>query len=439
MATAVCLKRQRQCKKEWLRWFDQASVAALCERRRHCRAQIGRRSETAATAHFRSLNDFACRRTSAEIIVRVSHMIRRDYIVVGAGIGGASACEGIRKYDKRGSVTLVGAEAFPPYKRWIISKSFLREKDANTKKLQEVDERWLESHKIEARFGTVVTQFNIERRLAVLANGESIEFTKACLAMGSRPLRPAMAGTNLGNVIYLRTTRDALALREMANLEKTIMVVGGGLLACESAASLRMMKMKVGLMHRDGYLLNRYVDPNTGAWLTDYFAKHGVVLSMGEALNGFEGKTVLRNIQTKSGNRFPVGLAVVACGAEPNLDLVRNTPLAGPHGSPVTDYLETEEKGIYAIGDLAFYPDRLMGGMRRQTHWDNARKQGLIAGANMTGKKRIRYEQLPYFWTEIFDLHMHFVGDFSILPTRIEVHGAYAKKKFVARYYQGEK
>ena len=70
-------------------------------------------------------------------------------------------------------------------------------------------------------------------------------------------------------------------------------------------------------------------------------------------------------------------VAVVACGAEPNLDLVRNTPLSGPHGSPVTEYLETEEKGIYAIGDLAFYPDRMMGGVRRQTHWENAREQGL--------------------------------------------------------------
>jgi 3-phenylpropionate/trans-cinnamate dioxygenase ferredoxin reductase subunit len=366
-------------------------------------------------------------------------MIRRDYLIVGAGIGAASACEGIRKYDKRGSVTLVGAEPFPPYKRWILSKSFLREKEANLKKLQEFDERWFEAHKIEARFGTAVTQFNIERRLAVLANGESIEFTKACLAMGSRPVRPQVAGTSLGNVIYLRTIRDALALREMANLEKTIMVVGGGLLASEAAASLRMMKMKVGLMHRDAYLLNRYVDPETGTWLTNYFAKHGVVLSMGEALNGFEGKTVLRNVQTKSGNRFPVGLAVVAVGAEPNLDLVRNTPLAAPHGSPVTEYLETEEKGIYAIGDLAFYPDRIMGGMRRQTHWDNAREQGLVAGANMTGKKRIRFEQVPYFWTEMFDLRMDFVGDFSSAPTRIDLDGAYAKKKFTARYFQGDK
>jgi len=284
-----------------------------------------------------------------------------------------------------------------------------------------------------------VTQLNIDRRVAVLGNGESVEFNKACLAMGSRPGRPPVAGVGLGNVIYLRSMRDALALREMAEHEKNVTVVGGGLLACEVAASLRQMKMKVSVMHRHSTLLNRYLDFETATWVTGYFAKNGVTLLLGESLNGFEGKTVLRNIQTKSGNRVAAGLAVVACGAEPNLDLVRNTPLSGPHGSPVNDYLETEEKGIYAIGDLAFYPDRLMGGMRRQTHWENAREQGLVAGANMTGKKRIRYEQLPYFWTEMFDLRLDFVGDFTMQPTRVDLTGTHAKKKFTARYYQGDR
>jgi NADPH-dependent 2,4-dienoyl-CoA reductase/sulfur reductase-like enzyme len=366
-------------------------------------------------------------------------MIQRDYLIIGSGPGGAAACEGIRKYDKRGSVTLIGAEISHPYKRWMLSKSFLRDKTPQLKKLPLVDPHWYDAHKIETRLGTTVTQFNIERRLAVLGNGESIEFNKACLAMGSRPVRPPVAGVNLGNVIYLRTVRDALALREMASLEKTVMIVGGGLLACEAAASLRAMKLKVSLMHRNSALLNRYVDPETGVWLTEYFAKHGVTMLMGESLNGFEGKTVLRNIQTKSGNRVPAGLAVVACGAEPNLDLVKNTPLSGPHGSPVTDYLETEEKGIYAVGDLAFYPDRIMGGVRRQTHWENAQQQGLIAGANMTGKKRQRYEQVPYFWTEMFDLHFDFIGDFSIPPSRIDLQGTYPKKRFAARYYQGDR
>ncbi len=366
-------------------------------------------------------------------------MIQRDYLVIGTGVGGASACEGVRKHDKRGSITIVGAEIMPTYHRWMLSKDFLREKTAPMKKLGYFDQRWFDSRKIETRFATIVKQFNLERRLAVLGNGESIEFNKACLAMGSRPVRPPVAGVNLGNVIYLRSVRDALALREMADVEKTVMVIGGGLLACEVAASLRMMKLKVTMMHRNSYLLNRYLDSQTGPWLTDYYSKHGITMLVGESLNGFEGKTVLRNIQTKSGNRVPAGLAVVCCGAEPNLDLVRNTPLSGPHGSPVTEYLETEEKGIFAVGDLAFYPDRVMGGVRRQTHWENAREQGLVAGANMTGKKRIRYEQVPYFWTEMFDVRLHFVGDFSIQPTRVDLRGTYAKRKFIGRYYQGDK
>ncbi len=366
-------------------------------------------------------------------------MIQRDYLVIGAGIGGASVCEAIRQHDKRGSVMLVGVEAFAPYKRWLLSKNFLRDKNAGAHKLIHAGEQWYAAHKVDARFGTVVTQLNIDRRVAVLGNGESIEFNKACLAMGSRPVRPPVAGIGLGNVIYLRTLRDAFALREMAEHEKNVIVIGGGLLACETAASLRQMKLKVSVMHRHANLLNRYLDSDTGAWLTGYFSKNGVQLLMGESLNGFEGKTVLRNIQTKSGNRVAAGLAVVACGAEPNLDLVRNTPLSGPHGSPVTEYLETEEKGIYAIGDLAFYPDRLMGGMRRQTHWENAREQGLVAGANITGKKRIRYEQLPYFWTEMFDLRLDFIGDFSLPPSRLELRGTHAKKKWSARYFQGER
>ncbi len=366
-------------------------------------------------------------------------MIQRDYLIIGGGIAGGSVCESIRKYDKRGSVTLVGSETFLPYQRWMLSKTFLREKVPSVKKLPHVEPSWYAKHKIETRLGAMVTQLNIERRLAVLGNGETIEFNKACLAMGSRPVRPPVAGTNLGNVIYLRTTRDALALREMASLEKTVVVVGGGLLACEVAASLRQLKFKVSMMHRNHYLLNRYIDSETGAWINGYYEKQGVTLLLNQSLNGFEGKTVLRNIQTKSGDRVAAGVAIVACGAEPNLDLVRNTPLSGPHGSPVTEYLETEEKGIYAVGDLAFYPDRLMGGVRRQTHWENAREQGLVAGSNITGKKRIRYEQIPYFWTEMFDLKLDFIGDFSLQPTRVDMDGTHAKKKFTARYYQGDR
>ena len=321
----------------------------------------------------------------------------------------------------------------------MLSKQFLRDKTPPLKKLPCLEERWYASHKIEMRLGTVVTQFNIDRRLAVLGNGETIEFNKACLAMGSRPVRPQVAGIGLGNVIYLRTMRDALALREMSQLGKNDCRGGRRIAGLRSGREPAAEQVKVAIMHRHQSLMNRYLDPETAPGSRSYLPNDGVTLLMGSSLNGFEGKTVLRNIQTKSGERVAAGVAVVACGSEPNLEIVRNTPLSGPHGSPVTDYLETEEKGIYAVGDLAFYPDRLMGGMRRQTHWENAREQGLIVGANITGKKRQRYEQIPYFWTEMFDIKLDFIGDFSVPATRVQLSGAYAKGRFALRYFQGEK
>ena len=122
---------------------------------------------------------------------------------------------------------------------------------------------------------------------------------------------------------------------------------------------------------------------------------------------------MLRNIQTKNGNRYPASLALVALGSELNLELVRNTPLSSPKGTPVNEFLETDEKGIYAAGDIALYPDRIFGGVRRTDHWDNARQQGLNAGANMTGKKRQRYDHLPHYTSELFDLSLRFVGNFG--------------------------
>src|SRR3954464_2798032 len=106
-------------------------------------------------------------------------MIQRDYLIIGSGIGGSSVCESIRKYDKRGQVTLVGAETFAPSKRWILSKSFLRDKIPPLKKMPVLDPHWYDNHKIETRFATMVTQVNIDPRLAVLGNGETIEFNKA--------------------------------------------------------------------------------------------------------------------------------------------------------------------------------------------------------------------------------------------------------------------
>ena len=367
-------------------------------------------------------------------------MIQRDYLVVGAGTAGVSVCEGIRLHDKRGKVTLVGNEIHLPYERVALSKRFLSQKDFPLASAFHHPAEWYDQHKIELRLDTMVTQFNLDRRLAVLSNGQTIEFKKACLATGSRPFRPPVAGTNLGNIIYLRSIGDALALKEMATLEGEIIVVGSGYIGVEAAAALRTAKCKVSLMTRDAALWTQFLDLDTATWLTGQFKAHGVTLHLQESLNGFEGKTVLRNIQTKNGNRYPAALALVALGTELNLELVRNTPLSSPKGTPVNEFLETDEKGIYAAGDISLYPDRLLGGVRRTDHWENARQQGLFAGANMTGKKRQRYDHLPVYNSELFELKLQFVGDFtSGPPSRFVLEGSREKKSFLVRYFLGDK
>jgi 3-phenylpropionate/trans-cinnamate dioxygenase ferredoxin reductase subunit len=195
-------------------------------------------------------------------------------------------------------------------------------------------------------------------------------------------------------------------------------------------------KTKVSILHRGKSIWDDKVDPDTAAFITQQFAARGVKLLLGETVNGFEGRTVIRNIQTKSGQRFGADLALVCIGCDPNLGLVQGTPLAYPHGTPVNEHLETDEKGIFAVGDVASFPCRVLGGVRRHEYWECAIEQGRTAGQNMTGKKRIKFEYVPHCTAEALDMHFDLVGDFSKPPIRFEIEGDRAKKKFVAKYYQ---
>lgn len=375
-------------------------------------------------------------------------MIQRDYLIIGAGIGGASVCQTLREYDQKGSVTLVGNEPVLPYYRSRLLASLLADKSPLScvstpappvlEKLLHLAPQWYAENQIEVRLDTLVTQLNLERRLAVLNTGQVIEFRKACLATGSRPHRLQVAGMNLGKVLTLRTMRDVLALREIAPNEKSIIIIGGGFIAAEAAAALRTTGLEVQIMSRHPHLWQEILDSETARWLTEYFAAQGVPL-LNETLNGFEGKTVLRNIQAKSGNRIHAGVAVIAAGVDLNLGLVTNTPLASPNGTPVNEYLETDEKGIYAVGDIALYPDSVFGGVRHTEHWETTLEQAIIAGGNITGKKRQKFKALPCHTSTVFDLRFEFIGDFRQTPVRFEIDGDRSKRQFSARYYQGNK
>src|SRR5258708_16570250 len=178
-------------------------------------------------------------------------MIQRDYLIVGGGIGAASACDALRQHDPKGTVTLVSNEAHLPYHRPALSKSVLKDGAPSVEKLAEKSEDWYRKRSIELRLATLVREFNIERRLAVMENGQTIEFRKACLATGSRARRPHVAGANLRNVVYLRTYRDILAVREILGSEKHVVIVGSGYLGAEVASALIGAVAKVSVLSRD--------------------------------------------------------------------------------------------------------------------------------------------------------------------------------------------
>jgi 3-phenylpropionate/trans-cinnamate dioxygenase ferredoxin reductase subunit len=216
-----------------------------------------------------------------------------------------------------------------------------------------------------------------------------------------------------------------------------VVIVGGGLVAAETAALLRKLKLGVTIITRGQQVWSRYLDAETATWFTGYLEGNGVKLMLGEHLNGFEGRTYLQRVQTKSGNRIDTTLAICAIGSEPNLQLVSASPLWSQNGCPVTERLESDELGIFAAGDIALYPNPHLGGMRREEHWDAALAMGTHAGQNMAAKKMTKFEYVPWFRSNVFDLTFDFVGDFTKPPTRVELEGDRNKKRqFSLKCYQ---
>lgn len=367
----------------------------------------------------------------------IPSMIRRDYLIVGSGAAGVAACESIRTIDKKGSIMLISAEPHPGVSRPDLLPALLGPKESTIEKLLVRDESWFSRMKVDLRLNTLVTQFSLEQRAAVLATGQAVKFDKALLATGSRARRAAVAGANLGNVFYIRSAREVAALREMAELEKGVVVIGGGFVATETAALMRKLKLHVTLITRANAVWSRIVDPETATWLTNYLIGHGVKVMINEHLNGFEGRTVLQRVQTKSGQRLDTGLAIAALGSEPNLQLVQASPLWSQNGCPVTERLESDELGIFAAGDIALYPNPILGGMRREEHWDAALAMGHAAGYNMASRKMVNFSYIPWHQCRLFDLVFDFVGDFTRQPTRVELEGDRNKKhKFMLKCFQ---
>jgi 3-phenylpropionate/trans-cinnamate dioxygenase ferredoxin reductase component len=331
------------------------------------------------------------------------------YIIVGGGLAGASAVEGIRERDKSGSVLLLGAEKHLPYDRPPLSKKLWFGK----KKVEDIflhDQAYYDQNGVIATPGVMVTALDAKRKTVVTNDGNRYGYQKLLLATGGAPRRLSVPGGDLDGICYYRTLDDYLRLRAEAGEGTSAVVIGGGFIGSEIAAALHTNKVKVTMIFPDPYLVNRIFPESLGRALLDRYRSRGITVLANEKPASFRKKNNRFVTRIGSGKEIESDMVIAGIGIAPSLDLPRKAGLQTANGIIVDEHLQASLPGIYAAGDIAFFPYQALGKQVRVEHWDNALNQGKWAGRNMAGAHK-PYTYMPYFFSDLFEFGYEAVGD----------------------------
>ncbi|MPZ49058.1 MAG: NAD(P)/FAD-dependent oxidoreductase [Dehalococcoidia bacterium] len=332
------------------------------------------------------------------------------YLLIGGGLAAYHAAKQIRRTDSEGRILLVGDEPDLPYDRPPLSKEFLRGEKDRGDILFDEPKIWSDSLRVDLVLGTAVTGLEPNAHKAILANGDSIDFDKALLATGGRPVSLTIPGSDLAGIHYLRTATDASAIRNEATKGSRAVVVGAGFIGLEVAASLVSIGLKVTVIEAAAHVWPRFADASLAAYIKDYCHERGVEFITGDPVMEFRGEGRVTAVVTQHGQVAECDMVIVGIGIRPNVELAASAELQIDNGVVVDHELRTSHPDIYAAGDVINYPDSIFEKRRRVEHWGHAEYTGQIAGRNMAGGKD-RYNFLSYVWSDIFDLHLEFAGD----------------------------
>jgi 3-phenylpropionate/trans-cinnamate dioxygenase ferredoxin reductase component len=331
-----------------------------------------------------------------------------SYIIVGAGVAGASAVEGIRQQDQHGSILLVGAEKDLPYDRPPLSKQLW----TGGKTVTEIvlhDEAFYQKNDVELRLGIDVTRIDPAAHSISDNSGGSYRYQQLLLATGGTPTRLSIRGGDLDGVSYYRTLHDYRQLRAAAVEGKSALVVGGGFIGSEMAASLLSNKLAVTMIFPSPWLVSRVFPESLGRYLTQQYRGKGVEVHAGDVPLSIQRDGNGYVTRTRSGREIRTDLVVAGIGITPNVSLARTAGLLTGNGVIVNEFLQTSAPDIYAAGDIALFPEAGFG-PRRLEHWDNAVSQGKHAGRNMAGARE-PFTYVPFFFSDLFEFGYEAVGD----------------------------
>jgi NADPH-dependent 2,4-dienoyl-CoA reductase/sulfur reductase-like enzyme len=335
-------------------------------------------------------------------------MPKYKYLIIGGGMTADSAVSGIREVDPDGSIGIISMEADVPYDRPPLTKSLWKDKGLET--------IWRHTNKERVQFHLerTVEKIEVENKGVIDNRGDVYNFEKLLMATGGRPRRLPFGGDE---IIYYRTVADYRRLRGLTEQHKCFVVIGGGFIGSEIAASLAMNKKEVMMVFPGDGICDRIFPRDMSQFLNKYYREKGVEVMTGETVTGLEARHAQLFLKTKSGKEV-LGAGIIAgLGIQPNVELAQGAGLKVENGILVNEQLQTSNQEIYAAGDAAQFFNPALGKSIRVEHEDNANTMGRMAGRNMAGKSEA-YRHLPFFYSDLFDLGYEAVGE---LDSRLEV------------------
>ncbi len=364
-------------------------------------------------------------------------------VIVGSGQAGARAAEALRGCGYAGRVVLIGEESHLPYERPPLSKGVLLSRDDDGASTL-LDRDFYESHAIELRLGMRAVRIHREDKVVELADASMVPYVHLILATGlrSRPLK----GFALGDLLFhLRTFDDAQRLKKALSRGRRLLVVGGGLLGLEIAATARQIGCEVCVVERHPTLLYRSVAQVVGEHVTRLHARHGVRILTGVTPRNMyleQGRQATPDIQTvvtelSNGETLTSDLVVAATGSIVNTELAEACGLEVQDGIIVDQFGRTSDPSIFAIGDVARHFNPLLGRTIRVESWHNAQNQS-AAVAQVVAGSQTPYAEVPWFWSDQFDMNLQTVG-YSSDWDRVIVRGDPESRRFTVLYLQGDR
>lgn len=356
---------------------------------------------------------------------------RERFVIIGAGLAGATAAGALREEGFAGDLVLIGAEAAFPYERPPLSKSFLRGETTLQESMVH-PEVFYSENEIETHFGSTVTSIDPGTRKVIVAGGDPISYDRLLIATGARTRRLPITGIDLNGIYELRTVADAARIRSEMLPGRKAVLVGMGFIGSEVAASFRQRGLEVHVVDSGSVPLERVLGEPVGRVLEGIHRDHGVEMNFGDRVAGFEGTGRAEAVITKAGLRLECDLVVLGMGVEPVTDLLVGSGIEVDNGVLVDEFCRTNVEGVFAAGDVANHLHPVFARRVRIEHWHNAREQGRAAAWSMLGKGT-PYDVIHWFWSDQFEHTIQYAG-FHTEWDELLVRGSLDDRSFAAFY-----